>query len=109
MAKLKDWILEEAEGEKILGVVLGSIDEWSRERLSYIPGDYPEKRLLTWEQALPWIEYEFSNGFGSEGCFSICAWTENKVIAISCYDGSTSPFSLPRNPCDCDPIMPGGG
>src|SRR5579864_4966419 len=104
MAKLIDWILEEALGEPVLAVVFGEISEYKRKTCQNIPA-YPEKKVLSWEQALPYIQYEFSDGFGSEDCHPLFAWTENRVIAISCYDGSTSPFSIPRNPCICDPFM----
>jgi|HubBroStandDraft_6_1064221.scaffolds.fasta_scaffold859396_2 hypothetical protein len=108
MTKLIDWILEEAKGEPILAIVFGEIAKYRRKSCPHIPSSYPEKKILTWEEAIPWIQYEFSDGYGSEDCFPLFAWTENKVIAISCYDGSTSPFSIPRNPCDCNPFMPGG-
>jgi hypothetical protein len=109
MAVLKDWILTEAGDENVIGVVLGPISEYQMEKCPHIPLNYPKNQVLSWEEALPWIEYEFYDGWGLEECFPLFAWTENKVIAISCYDGSTSVFSVPRNPCDIEPFMPGGG
>ena len=107
---LKKWILSVAENEEIEGIVLGEMD-WdddyeSEEIQSY--KKYPKNKLLSWEEALPFISYEFCSGYGAPGCQAITAWTKSKVIFVSQYDGSTRIEFVPRNPCDCEPEMPGG-
>ena len=109
MTTIKEWILEEANGELIQAIVIGDTTNYQKKTCYHIPESYPQKQILSWEEALPWIDYQFDDGFGIEQCFPIFAWTENKVIAISCYDGSTSCFSIPRNPCVCAPFMRGSG
>ncbi len=107
---IKKWILDLSDGAPIEGVVLGAFEDWEmQEYYPYIPFPYPARKLLSWEEAIPFISYEFDNDFGREGCFPFFAWTKDKLISVSKYDGSTSPFFIPRNPCDCVPDMPGGG
>jgi hypothetical protein len=109
MANLIEWILEEADGKPILGVVIGPMG-WGDYGHENVP-QYDKQqhgKLLSWEQAQPLLRYEFHNGYGAPGCNAIYAWTEDYVIAISQYDGSTSAFRVPRNPIDCMPQMPGG-
>ena len=104
MSNLKAWVLEAAEGEPIQGIVLGESDcneaQASKNKWN---------RVLSWEEAQPLIDYDFWSGFGSPGCQAITAWTENRVIFISQYDGSTEITWVPRNPVDHEPGMPGGG
>ena len=109
MANLVKWIEELAEGEPILGVIIGEMgwgDYGSEDVAQY--AQQPKGKLLTWEEAKPLLDYEFNDGYGAPGCNAIYAWTKDFVIAISQYDGSTSPFRVPRNPQDCTPEMPGG-
>ena len=109
MANLKKWLLDEADGEAIIGVVIGPMG-WGDYGSESVPQYDSQRRgeVLTWDEALPFIDYEFSNGFGAPECNAVYAWTESWVIAICQYDGSTSPFKIPRNPSACTPDMPGG-
>ena len=109
MANLKKWILEEAGGEKVEGVVIGAMG-WGSYGSEGVPNynKMPKGKLLTWKKAAPLLDYEFSEGYGAPGCNAIYAWTANKVIAIGQYDGATWPYSLPRNPVDIMPEMEGG-
>ena len=109
MSTLKEWIEKCADGEPVLGVVIGQMG-WGDYGSEMVPGykEQPRNRLLTWEAALPHLSYEFDNGYGAPGCNAIYAWTASRVIAISQYDGATAPFWIPRNPQDCVPEMPGG-
>lgn len=110
MPTLKDWIEEMAEGEPVEGVVLGEMG-WGDYGSDDVPGyaEMPKNVVLTWDVAAPLLTYEFSDGYGAPGCQAITAWTPSWVIGVSTYDGSTSPFRLPRNPTDHKPDMPGGG
>jgi hypothetical protein len=104
---LRDWILTEADGEAIEAVVMG----WGDYNSEAIPdyADCPRGKVLTWDEALPWLEYEFDSGYGAPSCQAIYAYTKTWVIAISQYDGSTAPFRIPRNPTEgVMPRMPGG-
>lgn len=65
--------------------------------------------VLPWSEARPLLDYAYDGGYGAPDCQAVYAWTETQVIYVSQYDGSTSVYSLPRNPVDCDPEMPGGG
>ena len=109
MTTLKDWIEKCANGEEIEGVVLGEMgwgDYGSEEVKDY--EKCPKGTVMTWSEVIPWISYEFDDGYGAHGCQAITAWTKNRVIGVSQYDGSTSPFWMPRNPIDHTPNMPGG-
>jgi len=110
MPTLKDWIEELAKGEAIEAVVLGEMGGWSDYGGEEVPNyvDCPKGVVLSWEDAIQWLSYEFSSSFGAPGCQAIYAWTATQVISVSQYDGSTTPFSIPRNPVDGMPGMPGG-
>jgi hypothetical protein len=106
---LESWILECAEGEAVEAVVLGDMG-WGGYKSSEVP-DYenqPKGKVLSWEEALPWIGYKFNDSYGAPGCNCVAAWTKSWVISVYQYDGSTGPFRIPRNPVDFMPEMPGG-
>ena len=107
---LKDWILKSADGEPVEAVVLGEMG-WGDYNSENVPNyeQQPRNKVLTWEEALPWISYNFDSGYGAPGCNAAYAWTKTKVIFVSTYDGSTRPCVIPRHPVDCVPSMPGGG
>lgn len=110
MPTLKEWIECVADGEPVEAVVIGEMD-WGRLRLFGGVPNYdaqPRGQVLSWDDALPWISYEFDDGYGAPGCNAITAWTPSWVIGVSQYDGSTSPFKVPRNPVAHMPKMPGG-
>jgi hypothetical protein len=109
MPTIKEWIEEEAKGEDVEGVVLGEMG-WGDYGSDQVPNysDCPKGKLLSWDEAAPWISYQFDGGFGAPGCQAFTAWTKSKVIGVYQYDGSTSSFSIPRNPVDHTPDMPGG-
>lgn len=106
---LEKWILGEASGEEVIGIVIGSFgSEYQGDPDGSIPKDR-QNTLLTWEETVPFLRYDFYSGYGGEQCHSIYAWTKNKVIFIQCYDGSTAIASVPRNPIAENPCMFGGG
>jgi len=117
VANLKEWITKATKGKEIVGVVIGRIG-WAdlsdcNEKNDYghkkIPNYLlmPKRRVLTWEEAQKWLDYKFDSGYGSQSCNTVYVWTEAKVFGISQYDGAVSMFSMPRNPIDCEPEMPG--
>ena len=108
---LKQWLLDMADGEPIEAVVIGQMGWGDDYRSDGVP-DYaaqPRFTVLSWEQAAPWLDYNFDSGYGAPACNAVYAWTASRVIFISQYDGSTTPHWGPRNPAPCEPIMPGGG
>lgn len=108
MSNFKDDILEAANGEEIIGIVIGDIE---REYHSKGKPEYKHiiNKLITWDEALPILDYEYDTGFGAPDCQAITAWTANYVLFVDNYDGATSVVAMPRNPIEHAPIMPGGG
>lgn len=111
MSNLKTWILDAADGDPVESVVIGNMG-WSDYKLEYLPESAQDSnnwhKVLPWSQAEKLVDYEFDSGYGSPGCQAITAWTQNKVIFVSQYDGATGICSVPRNPTDHIPDMPGG-
>jgi hypothetical protein len=109
MSKLTEWILKEAEGAEIQGVVIGKFG-WGDYGTEEIPNyqEQPRGKLISWEEAQKWLNYEFNSGYGAPKCNSVYVWTPTKVMFVVQYDGSTSLHSVPRNPVDCTVEMPGG-
>ena len=109
MANLKEWILNEADGEPIEGVVIGEVEWDSRKNLVPRYDEMPKGKLLSWEEAQDWLDYDFFNDYGDFGCTAVWAWTPTKVIAVYHYDGKVYPYSIPRHPTDgVMPRMEGG-
>lgn len=109
MANLKEWLIEAANGEEIIAVVIGELG-WGDYKKEKVPNydEQPKNKVLSWQEAIKWIDYEFYSGHGSPRCNAITAWTKNWVFFIVQYDGATSLCSVPRNPIDHVPDMPGG-
>lgn len=109
MAKLSEWLLEDAGDEPIEAVVLGEMG-WGNYGSDAVPNyeGQPRGKVLSWEEALPWLGYEFDSGFGAPGCNAVVAWTKSWVISVSQYDGATGTFKVARNPTGYMPEMPGG-
>lgn len=109
MSTLKEWIEEMAGGEPVEAVVIGEMG-WGSYGADKVRGynDQPRNTVIPWDEAVPFISYEFINGFGAPGCNAVVAWTRSWVIFVSQYDGSTEPERIPRNPTDHEPGMPGG-
>lgn len=81
MAVLRDWILDMADGEPVVGVVIGKFG-WDHDKRPGEDESPPMGILLSWDEARPHIEYEFDDDFGAPGCHAITAWTQNWVIGI---------------------------
>lgn len=106
MANLVNWIETAIGDEKIIGCVIGEHNLSWLKKDKYILG--VEGKLLSWEEAKPYLNYEFSADYGSISCHPVYVWTDNYVIFISTYDGSTNWNAIPRNPVPCNPYYPGG-
>jgi len=110
-------IEEAAEGEPIEAIVIGEMGwEGYGDDDRHAPGLARKGEILRWAEARPLLDYEYDRGFGAPDCQAIRAWTENKVIWVTQYDGSTSVNSALRNPpppspddpTSFIPMMPGG-
>ena len=100
----KDDILQEADGAPIEAIVVSS-------KRGELWGDLETRPVLSWEKALPMIDYEYDSGFGREDCHGIYAWTDSRVLFVHEYDGSTQVNSVPRNPtteCELEPPSESG-
>ncbi len=84
---------------------------WGDHGSDAVPKYQVQKRgiVLSWDEAKPLLDYEFRDGFGTPGCNAIYVWTEKRVLYISQYDGATAINSIPRDPIDVMPTMPGDG
>jgi hypothetical protein len=110
--------IERAAGEPIEAIVIGAfgwgnIDDEPGE--AYGEGDSRgvprEKRgvVLSWDEARPLLDYEYTRGYGAPDCHAIMAWSASWVLVVGTYDGSTWLSSTPRNPVADEPKMVGGG
>ena len=108
MSNFKESILEIAGDEPIIAIVIEG-KEWY-----YIDKPRPDTRLvsgkvITWAEAAPLLDYEYSQDYGGVDCNAITAWTATRVIFVGCYDGATWVTSVPRNPRNHIPGTVGGG
>lgn len=97
--------------EEVEGVVFGQYG-WSGYGEDDCVNPIPKDKigvLLTLEEARPLMQgWSFNGGFGSPECYATYVWTNQRVIWVTQYDGSTNLDSAPRHPMDCVPEMPGG-
>lgn len=118
--------LQEVAGgaENIEGIVLGAWGWGSLPLTKNEDGDYEYEwdepdppipagfrgRVLTWEEATPFLQnWSCYGGYGAPNCYAFTLWTyDNRVLFITQYDGSTRINTVPRNPIDHTPHMPGG-
>jgi hypothetical protein len=98
MARLFDWLLEAAGEEAIEAVVIGKNEDASRKG-----SKPPIGKILTWEEAAPYLTYDFYSGHTGPECHPVFAWTASWVIGIAEYDGAVGVARVPRNPRDCMP------
>ena len=107
MSNLLQDLIEAADNEPIEYVVLGA-GGWEDYNLEAW-GEYPKNELLTLEEVSPYLNKNYDTGYGAPDGPCLYAWTATKVIFRVQYDGSTSFYSIPRNPVAVEPEMPGGG
>lgn len=101
MTNLIDEIVEIVEKEKIVGVVIGEtgLGDYGSDAVP-LYSEQPKGKVLDWETAKKYLNYEYDSGMGAFGCNAIYVWTDTKVLFVSQYDGATSICSIPRNPID---------
>lgn len=108
MAVLSKWIEEMAGGEAIEAVVIGP---HYRDMYEHDPDERfnaaPTNKVLSWDEAKPFLSYEYDSGFGGADCHPFFAWTATKVMTVTEYDGATGPAWFPRHPIDIEPTFDG--
>ena len=90
-------ILRAAGDEPILAIAVGPMRggyNWQGESPDHPLGPGP----VDWPVAMPFLDYEYDDGFGGQDCHDIWGWTETRVLFVHEYDGATSVASAPRNP-----------
>lgn len=101
-----------AGSEAIEAIVIGEKGwgEWDDETNGYKHPPFSGK-VLSWAEARPHLDYKYDRGYGSPGCHAVAAYTATHIIFVSQYDSArrTRIESVPRNPIDHMPEMPGGG
>ena len=105
----KQDILNEAGDESIEAIVIGEMG-WGDYGSDGVPNyaAIPKNVVLSWADSQAFLDYDYDAGYGAPRCNKITAWTPTRVIFVSQYDGSTALESVPRNPCNHEPSMPGG-
>ena len=99
LARELDVIHEHSPIEAIvlLPINSGSADDFGAEKIPHY-AETPFGRTLTWPEARPWLDYEYDNGYGTQHCHSLFAWTANAVWFVEVYDGSAYLARVPRHP-----------
>jgi hypothetical protein len=88
--------IEEAAGnEAIIAIVVGQFGGWygNEDRKFDREGE-----IVTWAEARDFLDYTYDDGFGGLDCHTITAWTENWVLVLEEYDGSSYVGKIHRNP-----------
>lgn len=98
-----------AKGEPIEAVVIGREDDWDYHDDTWFRNGKPPEGILTWEEARPFLDYAYDDGYGGADCAPVWAWTATRVIFIGTYDGSTWVQDIPRSPTEGNPSHIGGG
>lgn len=109
VSTLAAWIEAAAQGEEIVGVVIGDMP-LSTISSNHVPGydTMPKYEVLSWADASKLLDYEFYGPANLAECQAVTAWTKSWVIGVSEYDGATWPFRIPRNPIAHKPQVLGG-
>lgn len=103
MANIKERLerIENKNSERIIAVVVGKhYNDWFDEDRR---PTHQRNTVLSRDDGLALLDVEYDNGYGGADCFPMYAWTQNWIIVILEYDGSTGIGCIPRNPIDCEP------
>ena len=83
--------------ETIEGVLIGNSP-----RSHNIPNyeQQPRDKVISWEEAKKWLDYDFVDGFCTADCNEIYVWTNLNVffLHVDSESGSVWLDSVPRNP-----------
>lgn len=64
--------------------------------------------ILSWQEARAYLDYSYSDGFGSVDCHAVWVWSATAVAVVRAYDGTTEVRVVPRAPMECEPFAIGG-
>lgn len=101
-----------AKGEPIGAVVIGGGDTWDEKGYDeqYFPKGVPPLNVpLGWDEARPYLDYEYDPGYGGADCAPVWVYTPTRVLFVGTYDGATWIASVPRQPDKGEPDHIGGG
>jgi len=104
---LKD-IEEALDDNEVEAIVIGGFGDYHDSDKRDVLGDNKGK-VLEWEDAKQYLDYEYDDSWGGQDCHSIFIWTKDRIYFVGTYDGSTWITSVIRNPQDCSPHSVGGG
>ena len=107
VAKLGDETIEKIVVGKF-GYPWDDEDNTTELDIKGFPKNYYNK-LLDWELAKDFLDYDYNDGYGGEDCHPIYAWTPTRILFVCYYDNATWVDSIPRNPDETIPKMFGGG
>lgn len=98
------------EGETVEAIVFG---EWgwggySEPEPPFVPKEMQGKVLALADTRPLMAGWTFYCGYGAPECYAVNIWTNQRVIWVTQYDGSTTLNSAPRHPTALVPDMPGG-
>ena len=72
------------------------------------PRDIPKEKkgkVLPWSDAFGLLDYAYDDGYGGADCHAVYCYTQNYIVFVGEYDGSTWPERIPRSPMECTPSM----
>lgn len=94
-----EWVryLEEHYGEHVESIVFGEIDGYRQPKYKPIP---PVGKVMSLDEAMPYIDVTFDNDWGGHGCPPFAAYTSNWIMSVYSYDGQINFFFIRRNPID---------
>lgn len=100
--------IERAAAEPIEAIVIGEYAPgWGFDEAPH-PTAVRRGEVLSWDEARPMLDYDYSRDYGSPECDAVFVWTRSRVLFVSQYDGSTRVEFIPRHPtAEVDPTMPG--
>lgn len=100
MANFLADILACAEGDVINYIDFGGAIQRYRFESVTDPRDAGINFSVTYrfEDAKPFLDYEYEDGYGAIDCHDIIAWSDAYVYYIHEYDGSTQVMRLPKRP-----------
>jgi len=101
-------LLSKVPGETVVGIVIGAFG-WEAYNEELELAGSPKGKVMSLDEAKHFLSYEYESSYGAPKCHAVTMWTSDSIVFVVQYDGSTGVCSIPRNPTDHIPIMPGGG
>ena len=100
---IKDF--ESSIHETVIAVIVGYEHEWSREFPDgfMLLNENNTNKVISRDEAMRVLDVNYDAGYGGADCPPVYAYTDNWVMVIGEYDGSTSWACIPRNPIECFP------